>query len=49
MYSKKVEFNIVNLKKMHLNTDILTQAIILKLKNIASNFLNKLVYNIKKI
>lgn len=33
LYNKKVEFNIVNLKKMHLNSDILTQAIVLKLKN----------------
>jgi hypothetical protein len=32
IYSKKVEFNIVNLNKVHLNSDILTQAIILKLK-----------------
>jgi len=32
LYNKKIEFNIVNLKKMHLNSDILTQAIILKLK-----------------
>lgn len=33
LYKKDVEFNIVNLKKMHLNSDILTQAIALKLKN----------------
>jgi hypothetical protein len=33
LYLKKVEFNIVNLKKMHLNSDILTQAIVLKLKD----------------
>lgn len=33
LYNKKIEFNIVNLKKMHLNSDILTQAIVLKLKN----------------
>lgn len=32
LYNKKIEFNIVNLKKMHLNSDILTQAIVLKLK-----------------
>lgn len=33
LYNKKIEFNIVNLKKIHLNSDILTQAIVLKLKN----------------
>ena len=33
IYSKNVEFNLVNLKKMHLNSDIFTQAISLKLKN----------------
>jgi hypothetical protein len=33
LYNKNVEFNIVNLKKVHLNSDILTQAIVLKLKN----------------
>jgi hypothetical protein len=33
MYNKKVEFNFVNLNKMHLNSDIFTQAVSLKLKN----------------
>jgi hypothetical protein len=33
IYNKNVEFNIVNLKKLHLNSDIYTQAIALKLKN----------------
>jgi hypothetical protein len=33
VYNKKVEFNIVNLKKMHLNSDIYTQAVSSKLKN----------------
>lgn len=32
IYNKKVEFNIVNLKYIHLNSDILTQSIVLKLK-----------------
>jgi len=32
IYNKKVEFNIINLKYIHLNSDILTQSIILKLK-----------------
>jgi hypothetical protein len=33
IYKKEVEFNIVQLKKLHLNSDIFTQAIALKLKN----------------
>lgn len=33
LYNKKVQLNIVNLKKMHLNSDIYTQAVSLKLKN----------------
>jgi hypothetical protein len=33
IYNKNVEFNLVNLKKMHLNSDIFTQAVSLKLKN----------------
>jgi hypothetical protein len=33
LYDKDVEFNIVNLKKMYLNSDIFTQAIALKLRN----------------
>jgi hypothetical protein len=38
LYNKKVEFNIVNLNKVHLNSDILTQAIILKLRNKKNKF-----------
>jgi hypothetical protein len=33
IYKKKVEFNFVNLKYLHLNSDIFTQAINIKLKN----------------
>jgi hypothetical protein len=33
IYNKEVEFNIVNLKALYLNSDIFTQAISLKLKN----------------
>jgi hypothetical protein len=33
IYNKEVEFNIVNLKRMHLNSDIFTQAVALKLRN----------------
>jgi hypothetical protein len=42
IYNKKVEFNIVNLKKLHLNSDIFTQAIVLKLKN-RNNKLNRVL------
>ena len=38
LYGKKVEFNIINLNKMHFNSDILTQAIVLKLKNKKNKF-----------
>ena len=33
MYDKKVELNIVNLNRMHLNSDIFTQAVSLRLRN----------------
>jgi hypothetical protein len=33
IYNKEVEFNIVNLKKMHFNSDIFTQIVSLKLRN----------------
>lgn len=33
IYAKKVEFNIVKLKKLHFNSDLFTQAVALKLKN----------------
>jgi ribosomal protein S3 len=33
MYNKEVEFNIVELNQMHLNSDIYTQAVAMKLKN----------------
>ena len=33
IYNKEVEFNIINLNKMHLNSDIYTQAVSLKLRN----------------
>jgi hypothetical protein len=33
IYNKKVEFNIVNLKYLHLNSDIFSEAIVKKLKN----------------
>lgn len=33
IYNKNIEFNVVNLKKIHLNSDIYTQMISLKLRN----------------
>ena len=33
LYGKKIEFNVVELKKMHLSSDIFTQVVALKLKN----------------
>jgi hypothetical protein len=33
LYDKEVEFNIVQLKKMHLSSDIYTQIVAAKLKN----------------
>jgi hypothetical protein len=49
LYNKKVEFNIVNLKKVHLSSDILTQAIAVKRKLKRINVYNLLVHSINKI
>lgn len=49
LYGKKVEFNIVNLKKLHLNSDILTQAIVLKLKNRKNRYLSVLRSSLNKV
>lgn len=49
MYNKKVEFNIVNLKKMHLNSDIYTQAVSLKLKNRDNKLYRVLKSSLRKI
>ena len=38
LYNKSIELNIVNLNKIHLNSDILTQAVVLKLKNKKNKF-----------
>lgn len=43
VYNKKVIFNIVNLKYMHLNSDIFLQAIALRLRNSKKNRLNKVL------
>ena len=42
VYNKKVEFNLVNLKYLHLNSDILSESITLKLKNRKNSLLRVL-------
>jgi hypothetical protein len=49
LYNKKVEFNIVNLKKMHLNSDIYTQAVSLKLRNRDNKLYRVLKASLRKI
>jgi Mitochondrial ribosomal protein (VAR1) len=49
IYNKKVEFNIVNLKYVHLNSDILTQSIVLKLKRRKNTILKVLNFFFKMI
>lgn len=49
IYNKKVEFNIVNLKKMHLNSDIFTQAVSLKLRNRENKLYRILKSSLRKI
>jgi hypothetical protein len=49
IYKKKVEFNIVNLKKMHLNSDIYTQAVSLKLRNKDNKLYRILKASLRKI
>ena len=49
IYNKKVEFNIVNLKKMHLNSDIFTQAVALKLKNRDNKLYRVLKSSLRKV
>jgi len=44
IYNKEVEFNIVNLKAIYLNSDIFTQAISLKLRNRNNRLLTVLRY-----
>jgi hypothetical protein len=44
IYNKEVEFNLVNLKAIYLNSDIFTQAISLKLKNRNNRLLTVLRY-----
>jgi hypothetical protein len=42
IYNKKVELNIVNLKYLHLNTDILSESMVKKLKNRSNRLLKVL-------
>jgi hypothetical protein len=48
IYGKKVEFNIVKLKKLHLNSDIYTQTVALKLKNRNNNLKKVLQSSLNK-
>src|ERR1700683_3578142 len=49
IYNKNVELNIVNLKKMHLNSDIYTQAVSLKLRNRDNKLYKILKASLRKI
>lgn len=48
LYGKKIEFNIVNLKKVHLSSDILTQAIVLKTRMRKNNIYSILRSSLNK-
>jgi Mitochondrial ribosomal protein (VAR1) len=49
MYNKKVEFNIVELNQFHLNSDIFTQAVVLKLKNRKNSLYKVLRTSVRKV
>jgi hypothetical protein len=49
IYNKKVEFNIVNLKYLHLNSDIFSEAIVRKLKNRSNRLLKVLKKALKLV
>lgn len=49
LYDKNVELNIVNLKKMHLNSDIFAQAVSLKLRNRENKLYRVLKASLRKI
>jgi len=49
IYNKEVEFNIVNLYKMHLNSDIYTQAVSLKLRNRDNKLFKVLTRSLSKV
>jgi hypothetical protein len=49
LYDKEVEFNVVQLKKMHLSSDIYTQMIATKLKNRKNRIYKVLKWSVRKI
>lgn len=49
IYKKKVLFNIINLKFMHLNSDIYTQAVALKLRNRNNKLYRVLKSSLRKV
>jgi hypothetical protein len=49
IYHKEVEFNLVNINRMHLNSDIYTQAISLKLKNRDNKLFKVLTRSLTKV
>lgn len=49
IYNKEVEFNIINLYKMHLNSDIYTQMVSLKLRNRENKLFKVLTRSLSKI
>ena len=49
VYKKKIEFNLVTLKYIHLNSDIFTQILVLKLKNRKNRILGVLKTSLRTI
>lgn len=49
IYKKKVEFNIVNLEYLHLNSNILSESIVIKLRNRKNKLLRILKYALKMV
>jgi hypothetical protein len=49
IYNKNIIFNIINLKKMHLNSDIFTQTVSLKLKNRNNKLYRVLKSSLRKL
>jgi ribosomal protein S3 len=49
IYNKSIVFNIVNLRKMHLNSDIFTQAVSLKLRNRDNKLYRVLKSSLRKL
>jgi hypothetical protein len=49
IYDKKVEFNIVKVKKLHLSSDLFTQAVALKLKNRKNRLYKVLESSLNKV